>query len=139
MAYGCRVSPFCPTLAEDNSSGTECLMPRFASFSRCRARAEAHCRKLQAGGSAAVLGFGNFRPRTAPETWDERWRELARQHPYTWRDTGFAHYWVEVAGTIHDPSADQFGEPAGLLVVPIGDERYVRRGSYSGLASTKRV
>lgn len=106
-------------------------MTHFISFSRCRARAEAHCRKLLGAGSAAIVGYGNFHPATEPTTWDERWGQLAAAHPHTWRDTGFAHYWVEVAGTIHDVSADQFGEPAGLLVVPLSDSRYLRSGAYT--------
>ena len=103
---------------------------RYSSFSRCRTRAEAGARKLRTAGSTALVGYGCFIPGADQSNWDERWVALATEHPYTWREEGFRHYWVEVAGTIHDVSADQFGEPPGLLVTPIGDPRYRRLGTY---------
>ena len=105
---------------------------RYDSYDRDRQRAHALGRTMTRAGSAARVGHGRFIPRTDPSTWDERHAGYVAAHPYyVWREEGLpqTHYWVEAAGAIHDISADQFGEPAGFLVVEISDPRYKRFGT----------
>jgi len=62
---------------------------------------------------------GQFRPTTAPATWN-RW---CREDHADFGQTRFGHCWVEVDDFILDPTAAQFGEEP-LLVVSISDARY---------------
>jgi hypothetical protein len=69
---------------------------------------------------AVSLEEGRFRPTTAPDTWN-RW---CREDHRDFGDREFGHCWVRVGSVVIDVTSAQFGEPA-LLVVPVGDYRYI--------------